>query len=1312
MTKLAWVVGLVLILLLCGWVVLRISQGPAPERQAPHAPDEIDNTAVADDDGPLTIAEARALNVRSIALLENNWETDRQQLSLQEAGAGFERLAEKFPSDPLGLQNLCVTLLGRLKQTDRTLQPDLFEELSQRLLAAIEKLRLLTSDDPVAEIFAARLHLLSNDTAAAIASYRAAAQKPQAGPNVFFQLYTQLSTQDGVAATEEAGRALQHALELAPDNLALAVEWLKFLAKTQNSEIINYVETFRSLAQPIIARNNSPIPKLLDAAKLAAQEGQWPKAALQTSFLRNVNLAEIAFQHSLQALEPHALEFVRLEFEPQTLAALESSTKHTLAALQIVERQLPESGLENVSAIASEDFDLDGHFDLWTAAGTSLMILSLAPAIDREISNSVDNSADKIAEEEKTLSLKTLCETKLSISASGLALADLDRDFQHRKDSLPASALPTTTPPATEQDLQPPSTQLNREQLIEKYLDTDLDLIVYGAEGVRFYRNDLDADSGSRSLTEMPQAAPLSELTDVRSVAVSDFDHDADLDVAISSAQGISLWSNRGDWTFADFSSYSQLPPISTTITDIVALDVDRNVLNDFLLAAPNSSDSLVLKSNLHGRYFLQSDRWEEKGFGGQVSLAATDANADACWDVIGCGAAGTQLTLMKSIGHHSWQPNSRSLLSTTPMRGVLVDDFDNDGRDDYLAWGEQGAEFFRQNAEGTVAKDDQVLSMRQDTLQVARLDADRDGDIDFISLDAQGTLHLWDNVGGNADQQLELVIRADEDGKQRPRERTNMHGVGSLVELKSGDIYQCRIVRGTRTRFGLGQQHAADVLRIVWTNGIPNNVLDVSNRATIYDQQNLGGSCPYLYTWNGSRFEFCTDCLWAAPIGLQFAQGLAAPTREWEYLRIDSSQLQPRDGEYVLQMTEELWEAAYFDSIQLLAIDHPPEIEVFTNEKVGPAELAQFQVHVVRDRKAPQRVLDAAGEDLSEIVAKRDGRYTKTWQQGVNQGVTDEHYIELDLGTLQHPENVRVFLTGWMFPTCTSINVSMAENPLKPQSKPPAIWMPDENGEWKEVISYAGFPGGKTKTIAIDLSNKFPSNDYRLRVVSNMELCWDEIFFSDEASDSELSETQRVNGETLSQQLSGSASSEGDLDELLSQLSASAPYRIARQPLLGADLHFRGFSRMLPQPYNAPKRYDYEQVSRKSIWPPMQGAFTRYGDVTSLVRQPDDLQAVLGAGDELTMRFEASQLPLPAGWVRDFALYNVGWDKDADLNTVQGQSVEPLPFRAMRHYPYAPQQAFPDSPEHRQFIETYQTRTQMPSEFWHQIRDYARQDQ
>src|SRR5262249_39356 len=70
----------------------------------------------------------------------------------------------------------------------------------------------------------------------------------------------------------------------------------------------------------------------------------------------------------------------------------------------------------------------------------------------------------------------------------------------------------------------------------------------------------------------------------------------------------------------------------------------------------------------------------------------------------------------------------------------------------------------------------------------------------------------------------------------------------------------------------------------------------------------------------------------------------------------------------------------------------------------------------------------------------------------------------------------------------------------------------------------------------------------------------------------------------------------------------------------------------------------------------------------------------------------------------RDFLLYNVGWDKDADLNTVYGQTVEPLPFAAMERYPYGAAQDFPDTPTHREYLRTWQTRTQPEAAFWRSV--------
>ena len=41
-----------------------------------------------------------------------------------------------------------------------------------------------------------------------------------------------------------------------------------------------------------------------------------------------------------------------------------------------------------------------------------------------------------------------------------------------------------------------------------------------------------------------------------------------------------------------------------------------------------------------------------------------------------------------------------------------------------------------------------------------------------------------------------------------------------------------------------------------------------------------------------------------------------------------------------------------------------------------------------------------------------------------------------------------------------------------------PSIAVKDETGEWKTVIDMIGIPAGKNKTITIDLTGKFLSDD------------------------------------------------------------------------------------------------------------------------------------------------------------------------------------------------------------------------------------------
>ncbi len=105
-------------------------------------------------------------------------------------------------------------------------------------------------------------------------------------------------------------------------------------------------------------------------------------------------------------------------------------------------------------------------------------------------------------------------------------------------------------------------------------------------------------------------------------------------------------------------------------------------------------------------------------------------------------------------------------------------------------------------------------------------------------------------------------------------------------------------------------------------------------------------------------------------------------------------------------------------------------------------------------------------------------------------------------------------------------------------------------------------------------------------------------------------------------------------------------------------------------------------------------GQLTRFGDVTELLRRRDDRFVVFGPGDDLTVRFDAGRLPsLPADWRRSFVLRTAGYCKDTALSTAHGASVEPLPFRAMRRYPYGPEQRYPRDQSHLAYLQRYLTR-------------------
>jgi hypothetical protein len=208
------------------------------------------------------------------------------------------------------------------------------------------------------------------------------------------------------------------------------------------------------------------------------------------------------------------------------------------------------------------------------------------------------------------------------------------------------------------------------------------------------------------------------------------------------------------------------------------------------------------------------------------------------------------------------------------------------------------------------------------------------------------------------------------------------------------------------------------------------------------------------------------------------------------------------------------------------------------------------------------------------------------------------------------------------------------------------------------------GFPAGETKTMVVD-TPPLPSDSSRLRIVSNQWLSWDRLAWSTSPADEALEV-------------------------------------IARLDPIQADLRFRGYSAPVRKAPNAPHSFDYSKVSTDSPWISFPGAYTRYGDVRELLAEPDDRSVILGPGDEIVLSFSVGNLaPVAPGMHRTYFLESHGWDKDADRNTYAADQVEPLPFRSMSGYPYREDEAFPDSPLHREYLENWLTRVVKPREDW-----------
>jgi hypothetical protein len=479
---------------------------------------------------------------------------------------------------------------------------------------------------------------------------------------------------------------------------------------------------------------------------------------------------------------------------------------------------------------------------------------------------------------------------------------------------------------------------------------------------------------------------------------------------------------------------------------------------------------------------------------------------------------------------------------------------------------------------------------------------------------------------------------------------------------VRSGLHLQRHLITGPVIHVGLGEAARSEVVRIMWPNGTLQSEFNLAADTAIAANQRLKGSCPWLFAWDGRDMAFVTDVLWRSPLGLRINAQTTADvlmTEDWVKLRGD--QLQPRDGSYDLRITAELWETHFFDLVSLLVVDHPAGTEMFVDERfaVPPPRLAPIATGPLQDLHAAR---DDQGRDVLDAVRARDDRHLDFAGRGAYQGVTRDHFVELELPE-SAPRTGPVWLVaqGWVHPTDTSVNVALGQGRHAPPSGL-SLQVADAAGRFRPARTGLGFPAGKDKTILIDLGGLFPAHGpRRLRLGTNLEIFWDRIAWAAGRPDVKLEPRTMT--------------------------------------MTKADLQYRGFSTTEQKDPSTPERPRYVIGGVVPRWRDLEGFHTRFGDVRELLQKVDDRYVIMNAGDELRLAFGEAPGPAP-GFVRDYILVGDGWVKDGDYNTVASRTVLPLPTHRSPQYVEGTGR-LEDDPvyrQHRADFERYHTRYVSPA--------------
>ena len=709
----------------------------------------------------------------------------------------------------------------------------------------------------------------------------------------------------------------------------------------------------------------------------------------------------------------------------------------------------------------------------------------------------------------------------------------------------------------------------------------------------------------------------------------------------------VHFYRNNGDGSFTDKTVAAGLASAKGRMRGALFADFSNRGYSDLLLFR-DDGPAMFYENQGEDRFVLRRETGAALAKTEVLDAQVADFNHDGYFDLAVWSRDGYQVLINRRDGKFmpTASPAIHAPASLFAFRGIVAD-INGDSFADLLVADSEGKLRFVLNQQGRFV--DRSIDLPTESAAAftafAATGLSNAGQLDLLAMTRNGQLQVFEKQGPPA-HWMEVKMNGY---------KSNNGGVGSVVEFKAGNFYNKVLVTSSPVRVFTGDLQKFDVIRVTWPNAVVQNWIDknTDEQLEVRESERLASSCPFLYVWNGNRFVYVTDVLGVGPLGELAPDGTRVKPNPEEFVRLPDL-VPTTNGNYVFQLTDELREADFFDQVKLVAVDHPASEEILANEiyATNPTSPALYSV---KDKNFPVSAVDDRGHDVLPLLLQKDGRYPSDFARNRILGIADTHSLTLDLGNIPAAAPVSLWLNGWVFWT-DSNGARALESNQKLQMVSPYLQVRDASGKWVTVVADMGLPSGTSRSMRVDLSGKFLSQDHHVRIVTNLCVYWDQIFFTTH--------------------------------------EAPAPVPMALS-LIDADLHYRGFSALATDPDHVkPDSFDYERVMTTAPWNPLRGHYTRYGSVEKLLTRPDDQLVVMATGDEMTLHFSPTALPpVKPGWKRDFFFDLRGYAKDGEPNTAFAWTVEPLPYNGMSNYPPSSADRVPSSPEYRQYLREYQTR-------------------